>query len=113
MVNPDDVAPACVPGAIPEGERANHFALAKRLLLEEARGRDAFSNGYAFRLEATALIDVARFIDNERKCCPFMTFQVEVEPGGGLLWLRMTGPEGTRAVLDAELELPSACGCAR
>ena len=29
----------------------------------------------------------------------------------GSAWLRMTGPEGTRAVLQAELELPGSCDC--
>jgi hypothetical protein len=111
MVGQADSGLACVPSAIPAAERAQHFALAKRLFLETARERQALPNGYAFRFEAVALGDVVRFVENERKCCPFMKFQVDVESGAGPLWLRMTGPDGTREVLDAELNLPSACGC--
>lgn len=102
---------ACVPSAIPAGARAEHFVLAKKLFAETARERQTLPNGYAFRFDATALGEVVRFIDNERKCCPFMTFEVEVQPSAGPLWLRMTGPEGTREVLDAELKLSRACGC--
>ena len=36
----------------------------------------------------------------ERECCPFFTFVLEREPTGGALWLRLTGPEGTKQVLS-------------
>ena len=59
---------------------------------------------------------LSRFIANERKCCPFMTFELEIAAASGPIWLRMTGPEGTRDVLEAELRLASgapasSCGC--
>jgi hypothetical protein len=102
---------ACVPGAIPADERSDHFARAKKLLLQFATDRTELPNGYAFSFDAAALTEVARFIENERKCCPFITFELQVTPGAGPLHLRMTGPEGTRAVLDAELSLSRSCGC--
>lgn len=101
---------ACVPGAIPAGERSDHFARAKRLL-QFATDRTELPNGYAFSFDTTALTEVARFIENERKCCPFITFELKVTPDAGPLHLRMTGPEGTRAVLEAELSLSRSCGC--
>lgn len=110
------VSLACVPGAIPANERSAHFALARRLFAELAEEREDLPHGYAFRFGADALQSVARFVENERRCCPFMTFEVTVAPSSGPLWLRMSGPEGTRAVLDAELNLSgrnlsSSCGC--
>jgi hypothetical protein len=101
---------ACVPGAIAAEERSKHFARAKQLFAESAKERRALPNGYAFRFDVTVLEEVARFIENERKCCPFMTFEVEVGPAAGPLWLRMTGPDGTQAVLAAELCLSNCCG---
>ena len=100
---------ACVPGAIPAAERAGHFALAARLFGEGARERRALAGdaggaeGYAFRFDVEELGDVARFVGNERRCCPFLTFALEVPAGEGALWLRLTGPAGARAFLDAEL----------
>lgn len=111
----DDVAfsapLACVPGAIPAEERADHFARAKKLFLDLAVERKELPDGYEFRFDVSALADVSRFVENERKCCPFMAFRVEVAPASGPLWLRMTGPDGTRALLDAELHLSRPCGC--
>lgn len=112
--NTDAVPVACVPGAIPAAERSAHFALARKLFAEIAVERKVLSDGYAFRFDASELEAVSRFVANERRCCPFMTFELEVAAAGGPLWLRMTGPEGTRAVLDAELNLAShsgGCGC--
>jgi hypothetical protein len=94
---------ACVPGAIPPSERSGHFALLTRLFGERARERRDVPNGYAFRFDATAFEDVARFVALERLCCPFLAFAVELPPGAGPLWLSVTGPEGTREFLDSEL----------
>lgn len=100
---------ACVPGALPAAERPAHFALAARLFREAAREQrpapgDAGGRveGYAFRFDAPAFDEVARFVANERRCCPFLTFTLELAPDGGPLWLRLTGPAGTRAFLEAE-----------
>jgi len=97
---------ACVVGAISPAERAGHFALLKRLFGEavlERRNIASPEEGYAFRFDADAFSDVSQFIRNERLCCPFLTFVVELSPRGGPLWLSLSGPGGTRAFLDAEL----------
>lgn len=117
MSNTGDALPlACVPAAIPAAERSAHFALARTIFTDLARQRQDLRNGYAFRFDAAELETLSRFIANERKCCPFMTFELEIAPASGPIWLRMTGPEGTRAVLDAEFRLSgaapaSSCGC--
>ena len=107
---------ACVPSAIPIEQRAAHFELARHLLIEVVEQREQLPEGYAFRLPADSLISVAQFVSNERKCCPFMHFEITIAEDSGSLWLRMTGPAGTRAMLDAELNLRScsstSCGCA-
>lgn len=110
----DAIPVACVPAAIPAAERSAHFALARRLFAELAAERKDLPTGYAFRFDGSEIESVARFVANERRCCPFLTFAMEIAPASGPLWLRMTGPEGTRAVLDAELNLASpagGCGC--
>ena len=65
--------------------------------------RKECGSGGAFRFESDALEDVARFVANERKCCPFLDFDIAVAAAAGPTWLRITGPAGTRAFLDAEL----------
>jgi hypothetical protein len=101
---------ACVPGAIPPAERQAHVALAARLLAESVRERRALTggeDGYAYRFDADAFDDLARWIANERRCCPFLTFTLELAPGGGPVWARLAGPAGTRELLDAELPAPA------
>lgn len=96
---------ACVPGAIPAAERPAHFALIHTLFTETAELREPLAEGYAFRFPGDALDTLSRFIMNERKCCPFLAFSIEIPPEEGPVWLRITGPEGTRELLEAELPL--------
>lgn len=97
------IALACVPGAIPIGERPAHFALLSHLFGELALERRDIDGGYVFRFDAAAFDDVARFVGRERLCCPFLTFNLELSATDGTLWLRLTGPDGTRDFLSAEL----------
>jgi len=103
---PADLPLACVPGAIPAAERPDHLSLTRRLFGGEARERREIPGGYAFRFDPGALADLARFVENERRCCPFLTFEVAAPAPHDAVWLRLTGPEGTRTFLDAELQLP-------
>jgi hypothetical protein len=96
---------ACVPAAIAPQERAAHFALIRQLFGELVHERAELPNGYAYRFHPDALEMVARFVANERRCCPFLDFELAVAPDSGPLWLRMTGPDGTREVLEAELAI--------
>jgi hypothetical protein len=96
---------ACVPAAIPADARPAHFALARRLFTGSVQERGDLPDGLAFRFAADAFEQVARFVANERRCCPFLRFEIAVEPDGGPAWLRMTGPAGTRDFLRAELRL--------
>lgn len=102
---------ACIPAAIPATERVSHFALGRQLFTELAEERLELPDGYALRFRQEAFEAIARFVANERKCCPFLDFELEVARESGPLWLRMTGPDGTRRVLQAELNLPGSCAC--
>jgi hypothetical protein len=97
------IALACVPGGIPPAERPAHFALLNRLFANHAQERRDVAGGYAFRFDAASFDDVARFVARERLCCPFLDFSLELSAQDGPLWLRLTGPDGTREFLDAEL----------
>ena len=101
---------ACVATAIPAAERAPHAALLARLFGTARGERREVAGGYRYRFDAAAFDDLARWIANERRCCPFLAFTLAVTPGGGPLWLDVTGPAGTRAFLDAELHAPRRTG---
>ncbi len=94
---------ACVPGAIPARERAGHFALLARLFGESARSRERLSDGYRYTFDSDALDDLTAFAANERRCCPFLRFALEIAPSEGPIVLQLTGPAGVHEFLDAEL----------
>ena len=93
---------ACDLTAITPEERAGHQRLANHLLAEAALETRELPDGYAFRFPAERFSEVVAFIGNERLCCPFFTFQLEITPAGGPIWLRITGPEGVKAILHVD-----------
>jgi hypothetical protein len=85
-------------------QRAPHLANAKALFnrVQEIRELD---NGFAFRLQDSAelLANLGEFVTLERLCCPFFGFTIEVEPEGGAVWLKLTGREGVKPFIKAEI----------
>jgi hypothetical protein len=95
---------ACDMTAIPADERTAHQAITHRLMASATTVRD-LPDGLVFQWPATEYEAIARFLDYERRCCPFLAFTLTVSPGRGPLELRMAGPEGVTAFLRAELHL--------
>lgn len=76
--------------------------LAQRV--EEKRELD---DGYAYRLpldEASVeLVDA--FVEKERECCGFASFESRRDETAQALWLEIRGPEGTKEFLQATLKM--------
>ncbi len=103
-VPPDDKeddlpAIACDLAAIAAGQRAPHQAVVEHLWYEAAQEVRELPNGYGFRFSADEYPTIAAFIANERLCCPFFNFGLEVTPERGPVWLRLTGREGVKDFL--------------
>jgi hypothetical protein len=94
----------CDMKAIPPAERKQHEAITKELFRAVQATRE-LPNGYAFQFPNSkgVLIKIAEFIDRERLCCPFFSFAIEVEPEVGPIWLKLTGREGIKAFIQAEI----------
>ena len=54
---------------------------------------------YRFPSDGTWIGELANLVELEHKCCPFLKFNITVEPGDGPIWLEMTGPRGTKEFL--------------
>lgn len=95
---------ACDMSAIEADKRGQHIATIDQLFRAVADIRE-LPNGYAFRLpnESDVLIKAAEFITLERLCCPFFGFAIEVEAEGGTLWLSLTGRDGVKPFIVAEI----------
>jgi hypothetical protein len=94
---------ACDLTAIEPGQRQGHLTLAEGVLAHAAQEIVDGPDGYALRFGAEDYGAITRFVDNERRCCPFLRFVLDVAPGQGPIWLQITGPEGAKAVLRAAI----------
>jgi len=90
---------ACDLNAIPLEQRQGHVTLTERLFVQ-VEERQGLEDGYAYRLPVALLQTAAQFISLERLCCPFFTFNLEVEDER--LWLKLTGPQGAKELLEGE-----------
>jgi hypothetical protein len=88
--------------AMDDEQRERYRALRRRLGDDFQEARE-LEDGYAFRhsSEADVLVALAEYVSLERLCCPFFDFAIEVGREGGEVWLRMTGPEGAKGILEA------------
>jgi hypothetical protein len=61
-------------------------------------------DGYSFRLrsELVSLMEVAEWVSQESKCCPFFEFEILLERGNGPLWLKLKGQDGIKPFIRAE-----------
>ena len=95
---------ACDLTAIPADVREEHVITALQLfaLAQEVQ---ELPDGYAIRFlnEPGRLLTIAKFIENERLCCPFFNFGLEVASNRGPLWLRLTGGDGVKEILQTTL----------
>jgi hypothetical protein len=57
-----------------------------------------------FPSEASWLATLVELITVERACCPFLQFNLRLEPANGPIWLELTGPPGTKDFLNSILE---------
>jgi len=88
------------------GLRARRRAVLE-LLRRHGREQRPLPNGYRLCFEQSddVMASLAALIETERACCPFLSFQMIVEPDHGPVSLELTGPAGTREFLEAELGL--------
>lgn len=96
-----DLPIACDTSAIDDPEahdRSTNALLSKR---EEMRKIDG---GLAFRYPGT--IDYARrildFVEHERRCCPFLTFEIVFESESRAIWLVMGGDGRVEAFVESQ-----------
>ena len=92
---------ACNIQAISAVQRPRYNDLVTRLR-SAMRDRRELADGYSYSLDFAkiTLQEVSEWITMERQCSPFLIFQLE--RADEALRLTMRGPDGTKAVLQAE-----------
>ena len=94
----------CDLNALTDAERQEHVDVSREMFASLETVKE-MPDGYAFRFPATAemLQTVVTFIARERQCCPFYDFTLKVEREGGPLWLHLTGRDGVKQFIQAEM----------
>lgn len=87
---------ACLPS---ERERAMRGEEIAATLFAEVDEVAELPDGYGYRFaDGEARLDaILACIAAERRCCPFLTFEVAFAPHGGPVWLRLRGSERIKA----------------
>jgi hypothetical protein len=105
----------CNVHALTAAQHGRHQKLG-RMLRSSIVERAELENGYVYVLDLGRLpvdsagapfcvVEVAEWVDLESRCCPFLSFGIELEPKGKTVRLRLTGGKGVKAFLGSELGL--------
>jgi hypothetical protein len=98
---------ACNLSALNPNERAIHERLTKRLI-SVRKAVVEYSKGYEFQFSPSDITvgELAAWVSNESKCCPFFDFHIDIEDRAHLLCLRLTGADGIKEFIRDEFNVP-------
>jgi len=95
---------ACNLAVFTKAERARHIELIA-MLKERVAGMRESTDGYSFRFEAELVRALAEWTTLETKCCPFLDFEIELEPQpGGAAWLHLRGNPEVKEFISTDFE---------
>jgi hypothetical protein len=95
---------ACKLGALDKTQRERQTKLRDRLHKAVVELKE-LPDGYAFKLNSKSitLLDAAEWITLESACCPFFNFGLEANSDRESIWLRLTGRDGVKQFIKAEM----------
>ena len=98
---------ACRIDALGSVQRARHRTLLAELIAA-AEAVEELPDGYAIRFPARPFLflRLAEWVELERACCPFLSIRLEFDRDRRIR-IFLTGPAGTKEILEAELPLES------
>jgi hypothetical protein len=95
---------ACQPAALSPEEWEKHAELRGRLVAGVTE-RIELDNGYRFVLDRDRItvVQLAQWVEGERRCCPFIEFEIRQAADGGPLSLSLTGRKGVKELLETAM----------
>jgi len=108
MENPNSNQPpiACDLTVFSLGERERYLALSQELFAACGKMRE-LSDGFTFLFpgKGTWCAKIAEWVMLERRCCPFLSFELVFEADRGPVELRLRGRQGTKEFIRGELSV--------
>jgi hypothetical protein len=98
----------CNLNALNPAERAQHKQLTTKLIAARNEIVET-GKGYEFQFSSpmVSVAELAGWVEAEAKCCPFFDFHIDLERGGSLVCLRLTGEEGIKPFIRVEFQVPA------
>jgi hypothetical protein len=93
----DQTPLVCRLDAIPAASRPEHIRLARDVVIDRRGDVTELEHGWSIRYSSELFLDLARWMENERRCCPFLTFRVDLTSDS--LTVELCGPEGAKELL--------------
>ena len=105
-----DPPPLPVACSLPSTELREREAMLLARFRSSVTAIEELSDGYVFCLpgDRNTIAIAAEMFAAERECCPFLTFTLTAQPNAGPLFVRITGPVGTKEFLRTVLLQPEA-----
>jgi hypothetical protein len=96
---------ACNMKAMSPAQRKRHSDVLSPALQSAKLNVNELPDGYAFQFpsDTKTYQTVAEWVANERLCCPFFNFDISVGDDSAPMTLRITGPDGVKQFIKAEL----------
>jgi hypothetical protein len=90
--------------ALNQDPRKRHDILTRNLLAKHVQIEE-LADGYGLRFPNDRLLFTAlsEWVTLEQLCCPFLTLTIESQRDQGPIWLRVSGEDGVKDFLRAEL----------
>ena len=100
-----DTPLVCNMGIFTPAQRESHIQTTTELI-QAVQNVQEVENGYKFTFpnETGFISKIAEFISNERLCCPFLKFTLNIVSNTEPVSLSLTGPLGTQEFLRAEFD---------
>jgi hypothetical protein len=98
-----DTPLVCNMGVFTPNQRESHIRTTTELI-QAVQSVQGVENGYELKFpnETEFISKIAEFISNERLCCPFLRFTLNIISNDEPVSLLLTGPMGTQEFLRAE-----------
>ena len=94
---------ACNLKALTAQQRKQLDQIGERVISAITSSRE-LNDGYAFRVDPAkaSLMDVTRWLDLWRRCCPFYEFRIDFHAADATVWLSVEGCPGAREYIPVD-----------
>jgi len=86
-------------------ERAHKKQIGEKMAASQVETKELpYGYAYRYRPGGVSLVELADWVESERRCCPFFDMAIETKREGGPVWLKITGRQGVKEFIRGEFK---------